>query len=48
VLIEGLKELRTEKEAQMKPMEAHIIVQQQQISALQEQNAALADRLSRT
>lgn len=46
VLIEAIKELRAEKEAQTKPLESQIVAQHQQITALQEQNAALADRLT--
>ncbi len=46
VLIEAIKELRAEKEAQIKPLESQIVAQQQQITALQEQKAAFAHRLT--
>ena len=46
VLIEAIKELRAEKEAQIKPLESQIVAQEQQIAALQEQNATLAHRLT--
>ena len=46
VLIEAIKELRAEKEAEIKPLESQIAAQQHQITALREQNTALADRLT--
>jgi len=46
VLIEAIKELRAEKEAQIKPLESPIVAQEQQIATLQEQNATLAHRLT--
>ncbi|MEW6367466.1 MAG: tail fiber domain-containing protein [Acidobacteriota bacterium] len=46
VLIEAVKELRAEKNAQIKQLKDLVTLQQQQIAALEEQSISLVDRLA--